>query len=129
MTSTTPSYLKRTGQGRSARRVYAQWRAERSTAVFCSCACIRAGSSLFSLPPVLRKSKSVQSSFIPPSLYPARFLRVPLFFFSLSLSLSPRIFRLFSTLVRSRSSYALLSLRPICFACSTFSTRAHAGLS
>jgi len=83
MTSTTPSYLKRAGHGDAEGLCTMENGAEASTAVFCSCACIRAGSSLFSLPPVLRKSKCVRSFFIPPSLYPTRFLYVLSSFLSL----------------------------------------------
>lgn len=109
MTSTTSSYLKRAGQvGAEGLRTM------ESGASIPSCfalALVYAPAPLFfSLPPVLRKSKCVRSSFIPPSLYPARFLRVLSFFLSpLVFSVSPFHFGSFPFLVRSSfsSSYLL----------------------
>lgn len=49
MTSTTPSYLKRAEQGGAKGLCTMESGAEASTVVFCLCACIRAGSSLFFL--------------------------------------------------------------------------------
>lgn len=119
MTSTTPSYLKRAGQGRPARRAYAQWRAEQRRVLPCFArALVYAPAPLFffSLPPVLRKSKCVRSSFIPPSLYPTRDSYAHYLSFSPH-RLSVSLLLCFVSVV----SYALLSLRPICFTYATFS--------
>lgn len=57
MTSTTPSYLKRAGQGRPARRAYAQWRAEQRRVLPCFArALVYAPAPLFFFFPCLRCS-------------------------------------------------------------------------
>lgn len=93
---------------------------ERSRGEYCRVLLVRLYTrrllSFFSLPPVLRKSKCVRSSFIPPSLYPTRDS------YAHYLSFSPHRLSV-SLLLCSVSvvSYALLSLRPICFTYATFS--------
>lgn len=115
MTSTTPSYLKRAEQGGTEGLCTMESGAEASTVVFCLCACICAGSSLFFL-----ASGAPQEQVCAVVLYPAlslssaiptrtTFLHLP--FFSVS----------FLLCFVSVLPHALLSLCPICSACFIFS--------
>jgi len=108
MTSTTPSYLKRAEQSGAEGLCTMESGAEASTVVFCLCACIRAGSSLFSC---LRCSARASVC--------GRLLSRPLqcdsYAYYLSFSSLPPFLSLFYTLFRFRS-YVHLSffLSPIC---------------
>ena len=107
----TPSYLKRVEQGGAKGSCTMESGAEASTAVFCSWACIRAGSSLFFFLASIfscstRKSKCVRSSFIPPSLYPTQFLRVLRFFLFPALSPFLSLFYFVSLLFLVRFSFS-----------------------
>lgn len=123
MTSTTPSYLKRAGQGRPARRAYAQWRAEQRRVLPCFArALVYAPAPLF----FFLASGAPQEQVCAVVLYPAlslsntRFLRaLPFFLSSPPFRLSSTLFR-FRCLVRSSFSPSyLLHLRHL------FSLHAH----
>lgn len=117
MTSTTPSYLKRVEQSGAEGLYTMENGAEASTVVFCLCACIRAGSSLFSC---LRCS--ARASVCGRPLSRPLFIQCDSYAYYLSFSFPPPFLSLFYTLFRFRS-YVHLSfcLSPICFAYFTFS--------